>query len=200
MLILGPGYKSGCHSSCSTASCPILRSVFTKFYWPWSDGWGQAVETDWLLLYTTFGPWMISRAPLASPCGGSQATCVALSLSLSIQTHPVLRLSWSCKTSALRARHPPSFHYAHIHTRSHTLHSNTHTHRVAYKESGRMGRGEGRGRKDKAGFIVFRPFTWLEWTRQRGFPLHGLQAPPTSKIFWSCRNSCGMIPNKRHSD
>lgn len=122
--------KSGCHCSCCIASCPILRSVLTTFYWPWSDGWGQAVETDWLLLYTTFGPWMISRAPLASPCGGSQVTCAALSLSLNIQTHShmtVPRLSWSCKTSALRACHPPSFHYAHIHTRSHTLPSNTHT-------------------------------------------------------------------------
>lgn len=180
--------KSGCHRSCCTASCPILRSVLTKFYWPWSDGWGQAVETDWLLLYTTFGPWMISRAPLASPCGGSQVTCAALSLSLNIQTHShvtVLRLSWSCKTSALRASHPPSFHYAHIHTRSHTLRSNAHTHtqRVANKESGRMGRGEGRGRKDKAGFIVFRPFTWLEWTRQRGFPFAWVTSTSHLKIF-----------------
>jgi len=195
--------KSCCHCSCCIASCPILRSVLTTFYWPWSDGWGQAVETDRLLLYTTFGPWMISRAPLASPCGGSQVTCAALSLSLNIQTHShmtVPRLSRSCKTLALRASHPPSFHSAHIHTRSHTLPSNTHTHRVAYKESGQMGRGEGRGRKDKAGFIVFRPFTWLEWTGQWGFPLHGSQAPPTSKILRTCRNSCGMIPNKRHSD
>ncbi len=200
MLILGPGYESGCHSSCSTASCSILRSVLTNFYWPWS---GQTVETNWLLLYTTFvhGPAMVS------PFGGSQETCGALSLSLSIQTHPVLWLSRSCKTSALRARHPPYFHYAHIHT----LHSNTHTHTHTnthtlthtgshIKRVGRMGRGEGQGRKDKAGFVVFRPFTWLEWTRQQGFPLHGSQAPPTSKIFWTCRNSCGMIPNIGHSD
>lgn len=68
------------------------------------------------------------------------------SLTLPQHSHmTVLRLSWSCKTSALRARHPPSFHYAHIHTRSHTLHSNTHTHtelhikRVGEWEEGRVG-------------------------------------------------------------
>lgn len=134
----------------------------------------------------------------------SQVTCAALSLSLSIQTY------WLYYSSPSPAEAQPSgpairllftMHtFTHVHTlfvRTHT-HTHSHINRVAYKESGRMGRvGE---EKDKAGFIVFRPFTWLEWTRQRGFPLHGSQAPPTSKIFRTCRNSCGMIPNKRHSD